>query len=76
MILRHSPYLYNDDLSIKNAGYTITFMFYLGGPISDNLDTKEKCEANISNHWDEENSKCYVLGGKQFTRTGVTSWEN
>ena len=73
MILRHSPYLYNDDLSIKNAGYTITFMFYLGGPISDSLDTQEKCEANISNHWDEENNKCYVLGGKQFTRTGVTS---
>ena len=74
MILKHAPYLYNDDLSIKNAGYTITYKFYLGGPIASTLDTQDKCESNSpTNEWNEERSECYILGGSTFTRTGVSS---
>lgn len=77
MILKHSPYLYNDDVSIKNAGYNITYRFYLTGPITSFLDTKEKCENRmVSNIWDAAKNECLVLGGTTYTRTGVASNAN
>ena len=49
------------------AGYNIVFKFYLGGNIAKDLNTEGLClDNNVSNVWDSELNKCYILDIKSY----------
>lgn len=75
MVIKHNEkkeyYAYSDELLLRSAGYNMIYKFYLGGPITKDLNTKEKClEDAASNKWNEEKNECYIL---QKTENSVTT---
>ena len=65
-----NAYAYTDELILRSAGYNIVYKFYLGGAITKDLDTEEKCLANaISNKWNNEKKECYILGAENNATT-------
>ncbi len=78
ILLRHNgtkgqnanAYAYTDELLLRSAGYNIVYKFYLGGAITKDLNTEEKCLANaISNKWNADKNECYILGSENNATT-------
>ena len=65
-----NAYAYTDELLLRSAGYNIVYKFYLGGAITKDLDTEEKCIANAaSNKWNADKNECYILGSENNATT-------
>lgn len=78
ILLRHNgtkgqnanAYAYTDELLLRSAGYNIVYKFYLGGAITKDLNTEEKCIANAaSNKWNADKNECYILGSENNATT-------